>query len=180
MWLFNGRQAEVQVAIDGQISNWAVAPEGNGQPPLSEAGLWYLDTGTPLFRVAGVEQLDTEIFLRSAPSFLVWILRLFFLQDVVNRYYDLRRGVLDLAANFYKEQRAEFIPVVLETANRFFAQEAAALDLAPISDREVAAYYREDAFIWGLYLCVRKMDRFLRSRLLWGHYPYLLPDKIKR
>lgn len=180
VWLFNGRQAEVQVAIDGQISNWAVASEGNGQPPLGEARLWYLDTSTPLFRVAGVEQLDTELFLRSAPSFLVWILRLFFLQDVVNRYYDFRRVVLDLAANFYKEQCAGFIPVVLETANRFFAQEAAALDLAPISDREVAAYYREDAFIWQLYLCMRKMDRFLRSRLLRGHYPYLLPDKIKR
>jgi hypothetical protein len=179
VWLFNRRQVQVQVGIDGQISNWALVPEGEGQL-LGEAPLWYLDTSTPLFRVGGVEQLDTELFLRSAPSFLVWILRLFFLQDVVDRYYDFRRVVVDLAANFYKEQRPELIPVVLEVANRFFAEEAAALHVAPISEKEVAAYYREDAFIWRLYLAMRKLDRFLRTRLLRGHYPYLLPDKIKR
>jgi hypothetical protein len=180
VWLFNRRQEHLQVAIDGQISNWAPARwEGSAQD-IAQAPLLYLDTSTPLFRVRGVEQLDTELFLRSAPSFLVWILRLFFLKDVVDRYYDFRRVVVDLAANFYKEQRPELIPLVLRVANAFFAQEAADLHIAPIADKEVAAYYREDALIWRLYLGMRKIDRFLRTRLLGGEYPYILPDKIKR
>ena len=52
----------------------------------------------------GVEQLDPELFLRSAPSFLVWLLRLLFLKDVVDRYYDFHLVAVDLIANFYKEQ----------------------------------------------------------------------------
>ncbi|MBC7187971.1 MAG: hypothetical protein H5U38_13135 [Calditrichaeota bacterium] len=180
VWLFNGRQTDLQVAIDGQISNWAPALwEGSGQD-IAQAPLLYLDTSTPLFRVHGVEQLDTELFLRSAPSFLVWILRLFFLKDVVDRYYDFRRVVVDLAANFYKEQRPELIPLVLRVANAFFAHEAADLRIAPIGEKEVAAYYREDALIWRLYLGMRKIDRLLRTWVLRGEYPYILPDKIKR
>ena len=40
------------------------------------------------YRIEGAEQLNAELFLRSAPSFLAWILRLLFLEDVVDRYYD--------------------------------------------------------------------------------------------
>ncbi len=179
VWRFNTRQEHLQVAIDGQISNWAVLDaQGANQP--EEVPLVYLDTSTPLFRIDGVEQLDTELFLRSAPSFLVWILRLFFLKDVVNRYYDFRRVVVDLAANFYKEQRPELIPEVVREANDFFAGEASDLGVAPLTEKEVAAYYREDAFIWRLYLGMRKLDRLLRTRLLRGGYPYILPEKIKR
>ncbi len=48
----------------------------------------------------------------------------------------------------------------------FFEGEAAGLDVAPITEEEVRAYYREDALIWTLYLSMRKVDRFLRVRLL--------------
>ena len=51
----------------------------------------------------GVEQLDTELFLRSAPAFLRWVLRLFVLQDVVERYYDVRRVIVDLVANLTRK-----------------------------------------------------------------------------
>ena len=90
-----------------------------------------MDTSTPLFRVDGVEQLDPELFLRSAPSFMVWIIRLLFLEDVMTRYYDFRRVAMDLIANFYKEQRPELIPDLIETANEFFADEAADLGIEP-------------------------------------------------
>jgi hypothetical protein len=142
--------------------------------------LTYLDTSTPLFRVEGVEQLNTELFLRSAPSFLAWILRLLFLEDVVNRYYDFRRVVIDVVANFYKEQRPDLIPSVLELVNGFFTGEAAGLGIQPIQEKEVRAYYREDALIWTLYLSFRRFDRFLQTRLLRREYPYILPGKIKR
>jgi hypothetical protein len=44
----------------------------------------------------------------------------------------------------------------------------------------VRAYYREDALIWSLYLSMRKVDRFLRRRVLGRAYPYILPEAIKR
>lgn len=176
VWDFNQRQTRVQVAIDGQISNWGI----DAAARVEDTPLTYLDTSTPLFRVNGVEQLDTELFLRSAPSFLVWILRWLFVKDVVNRYYDFHRNVVDLIANFYKEQRPDLIPGAIQAANAFFANEAAALRVAPITAQEVRAYYREDALIWSLYFSMRKVDRFLRTRLLRGQYPYILPEKIKR
>jgi hypothetical protein len=180
VWVYNQAQSNLQVAIDGQISNWSIeglAPDGEGSSPVR---LWYLDTSTPLFRKEGVEQLDPELFLRSAPSFLVWILRWLFLQDVVDRYYDPHLVAVDLVANFYKEQRPELIPDIVSVVREFFGGEASSLGVAPITEQEVRAYYREDALIWRLYLAMRKVDRFLRTRILRRDYPYILPGKIKR
>jgi hypothetical protein len=181
VWDLNQEQDRLQVAIDGQISNWSIDGFDPQSPHLDGTStLFYLDTSTPLFRVQGVEQLDAELFLRSAPSFLVWILRLLFLEDVVNRYYDFHRVVVDLAANFYKEQRPELVPEVIAVANDFFTGEAADLGIEPLTEKEVKSYYREDALIWSLYLSMRRLDRLLRTRLLRREYPYILPGKIKR
>ena len=181
VWDFNGRQDRVQAAIDGQISNWSI-DDFDGQHPCVDQDrvLTYVDTSTPLYRVGGAEQLDVELFLRSAPSFLVWILRRLFLADVVNRYYNFRRVATDLVANFYKEQRPDLIPDVLGVVNNFFTGEAAGLGVPPIEEQEVRAYYREDALIWTLYLSMRRLDRFLHLRLLRREYPYILPGKIRR
>ena len=98
----------------------------------------------------------------------------------MTRYYDFRLVTIDLIANFYKEQRAELIPALVETANAFFAEEAPEHEVEPIIEKDVASYYREDRLIWALYLALRKFDRFLRTRLLRQEYPYILPGKIKR
>lgn len=176
---FNRQQGgAAALGIDGQVSNWVVAnlpPEG-GLPQQIE--LHYFDVNTPLLRHNGVEQLDTELFLRSAPAFLRWVLRLFVLEDVVNRYYDLRQVVIDLVANLYKEGRADLAPAWLETANRFLAEDLAGA-LLPIDLNEVAAYYREDVRIWRLYLGLRRLDRTLH-RLTGRRYPYVLPGPISR
>jgi hypothetical protein len=181
VWEFNRRQGQVQLSLDGQISNWSVDGFDPAQPFVDSASpLLYLDTSTPLFRVDGKDQLEAEIFLRSAPSFLAWILRLLFLEDVVERYYDFRRVAIDLVANFYKEQRGDLIPAVLEVVNDFFENEAANLGIQPITQKEIESYYREDALIWTLYLSFRRIDRFLRTRILGRDYPYILPGKIQR
>jgi hypothetical protein len=180
VWAFNREQESLRVAIDGQISNWSIDGFDPESPTVGDARLWYLDTSTPLLRVDGVEQLDTELFLRNAPSFLVWILRLLFVQDVVDRYYDPHLVAVDLAANFYKEQRPELIPDVVDVVRDFFEGEAASLGVAPITEEEIRAYYREDALIWTLYLSMRKVDRFLRVQLLRREYPYILPQRIER
>jgi len=173
-------QGELEAGLDGQISNWAIAGLNPDRPVLGERiELIYFDTSSPLLRVNGQEQLDPELFLRSAPSFLVWLLRLLFLKDVMTRYYDFRQVVVDLVANFYKEQRPELIPGLVDTVNRFFAGNARLSGFKPLTIAEVRSYYREDAWIWRLYLAFKKVDRFFH-RLLGKDYPYILPDKVKR
>lgn len=181
VWAFNQRQERLQVAIDGQISNWAIDGFDPQAPHVDQdTALTYLDTSTPLYRVEGAEQLDAELFLRSAPSFMAWILRLLFLEDVVNRYYDFHRVAVDLVANFYKEQRPDLIPDVVGVANDFFANEAAELDIEPVTEKEIRSYYREDAMIWRLYLSMRRFDRLIRTKILRQEYPYILPGQIRR
>jgi hypothetical protein len=175
VWTFNQAQEKYQVALDGQISNWAVVDFDPAQSTLL-----YLDTSTPIYRIQGREQLNSELFLRSAPSFLRWILRRFILEDVVNRYYDVRQVVVDLLANLYKEQLPHLVPDFIPLANNFFDQAMAGLNLTQITEDEVQAYYREDKFIWSLYASMRRLDRFLQTNLLRKQYPYILPGKVKR
>lgn len=171
---YNRRQAGTQaLGIDGQIANWAIVGEKEGARPT----LCYFDITTPLLRQAGIELLNAELFLRSAPSFLRWVLRRFFLQDVLDRYYDFRRVVIDLIANLYKEGRPDLIPAWIKGANRFFVEHA--LTVEPLQRREIDAYYREDAFIWRFYLAARRLDRRLH-RWHGRVYPYLLPEITAR
>lgn len=175
----SGNGSRWTLGIDGQISNWAVTNPDALAGSNDAIELCYFDVNTPLVRRNGVEQLDTELFLRSAPAFLRWVLRLFVVQDVVDRYYDLRRVVVDLIANLYKEGRADLVPVWLEMANAFLGQELAQAGYARIDQREVDAYYREDVRIWRLYLGLRRFDRTLH-RLTRRRYPYVLPGPIQR
>jgi hypothetical protein len=173
-------RGELEIGFDGQVSNWAIVGFDAETPELGEEiELVYFDTSTPLMRKNGVEQLDPELFLRNAPSFLVWIIRLLFLEDVMTRYYDVHQVVVDLIANFYKEQRPELIPDLVDTVNAFFSAEIREGGFEPITEKEVRAYYREDAWIWRIYLAFRRIDRSLH-RLLGKEYPYILPGKIKR
>jgi hypothetical protein len=179
VWAFNRRQESYQVAIDGQLSNWAIVAFDPERPPFGrESSLLYIDTSTPLFRINGVEQLNPELFLRAAPSFLRWVLRALFLQDVMNRYYELRRVIIDLFANLYKEQLAQFVPALLPAANEFLAEHDE--EDTPISEKEVRDYYRQDRRIWTVYLAMRRLDRRLQNDLLGRQYPYILPGKIRR
>ncbi len=166
IWQYNARQApDTALSLDGQLSNWV----------LDGDRLLFIDTSTPLFRIDGKEQLDPELLLQSAPGFLRWILRLFFLEDVMNRYYDLRLVLTDMAANLHKEQMPDLIPGTLEVINRLLPAE-----LPPLEQKEVDKYYREDKKIWSLFLAFRKFDRWFRTRLLHRRYEFILPGKIKR
>jgi hypothetical protein len=171
---------ELAVGFDGQISNWAVAGFDPTSRRLPEpVDLFYLDTSTPLMQRNGKEQLNSDLFLRSAPSFLTWVIRLLFLKDVMTRYYDLRRVTVDLIANFYKEQLPDRIPALIEAVNACLSAAWAEGTFAPITQKEVKAYYREDAWIWRTYLSFRRLDRSLHG-LLGKEYPYILPGKIQR
>jgi len=181
VWQYNASQGRLKVAIDAQISNWVVTGFDPQHGDFRSADtLVYIDTSSPLFRVNGEEQLDAELFLKRTPFFLRPIIRALFLQEVLDRYYDAHLVTVDLIANFFKEGRAEYIPRMIETANRFFSAEMPSQNIEAITEREVEKYYKGDAFIWKFYLAARKVDRFITEKLLRRKYEFRLPEKVKR
>jgi hypothetical protein len=170
----------IELGFDAQMSNWAIAGYEPRRPALPDPlELIYLDTSSPLLRWRCEEQLNPELFLRCAPSFLRWIIRLLFLDGVMNRYYDIRQVVMDVLANLYKEKREDVIPNLITMANTFLAEELGEAFSQRLDADEVAGYYREDAQIWRFYLTSRRVDRRLH-RLLGKPYPYVLPGHIDR
>ncbi|MCF7802418.1 MAG: DUF6206 family protein [Candidatus Marinimicrobia bacterium] len=167
IWQFNrDHSPNLQLAIDGQLSNWVFLESGD---------LYYVDTSTPLYRINGQEQLDPELFLQSAPSFLRWLIRWLFLADVMNRYYDPRQVAIDVAANLFKEQRPDLVPRVVELINHYNPT-----DTEPFTVKDIEKYYREDKLIWTLFLALRRFDRWLKTKILRQRYEFVLPGKIKR
>lgn len=171
----NQNDAAVSLGIDGQLSNWHFAGEN---PPFEEPR--FFDITTPMRRINGVELLDAEIFLKSTPSPLVWLVRWRFLREVLDRYHDTRQVLIDLAANFYKEGRAELIDHAIAVINAEVARHPLDPPVAPLRRIEVDRYYKNDAFIWTLFLKLRRADRFIQTRLLRRRYNFILPGKIER
>jgi hypothetical protein len=161
----------LELALDGQLSNWVCKSKGNG----SEYDLYYIDTSTPLYRKKNVEQQNPELLLQSAPGFLRWMIRLFFLSDVMNRYYNLKEVYKDLAGNLYKEQRSDLIPAAIEIVNQHLG---AIGDLLTLKD--VEKYYKEDKIIWSVFLSFRRIDCFIKTKILFSRYEFMLPGKIER
>lgn len=171
----NSEQPEkFQIGLDAQLSNWAFKKNAREFQPND--GLLYIDTSTPLYRLNSIEQINPEIFLRITPVFLRGIIRRFFLDEVVNRYYDSREQIIDLVANLNKEQRRDLIRPVLETANRRLEE----VSLPAITLREIRKYYRHDAFIWRFFLISRRLERFMRTKFLREDYSSILPGRIRR
>jgi hypothetical protein len=157
----------IEIGFDGQISNWSY-----------DQKLLYIDTSTPLLRENGIEKLNAELFLRICPSYLVWIIRLFFLKDVLNRYYDMRLVIIDTLANLYKEQKEEWLPDYIFVANEFLKVHRP--DIKPIIIKEIESYYAEDKMIWRLFLFFRKLERTIRIKILRKTYDIILPGNIIR
>jgi hypothetical protein len=175
IWKWNAQNEDMIFGLDSQISNWCFEPgKDGGLVPV------YFDYTTPFIRKNGKELLDPEIFLKSCPSFLVWLVRWLFLHDVLDRYYNLRLVLIDITANFYKEGQAARTPFVIETINKYIAHNVSELEMEPIVQKEVDKYYKEDAFIWKLFLSLRRLDRFIKTKIFRDKYDFILPGKIKR
>jgi len=175
IWRWNKKNApELLVGLDGQISNWCFESMDQGIDPV------YFDISTPFIRNRGKEILDPEMFLKSCPPFLVWLVRWQFLQEVLDRYYDLHLVLTDLVANFYKEEKADLIPTAIDIINGHLEKTADDLDVAPLNTKEIDKYYKNDAFIWWLFLGLRRFDRFLKTKILRQKYDFILPGKINR
>lgn len=153
------------LGVDAQISNWA----------LVEGGLGYLDVATPLLRdEAGRERLDTRLFAASLPWALRGPVRWWMLDDILGKYYDPRRAVLDLLGNLIKEDLGAFLPEAIGLAGEVFGFER------PLGLQEVERYYRSDARMWAALQWLRRRDRWWQRRVRRRAYPFLLPEKIER
>ena len=176
---YNRLHTELQVGIDIQISNWGVEGFDAGAPGITgNEKLLFIDTSTPMIREDGTELLDAELFMKSVPPFIRPLVRALFLQDVLDRYYDIREIIKDLIANFIKEGRSDVVPALVEEANLFFTERMAHFDFKPLTLREVKRYYRHDRLIWIVFQTARRIDRFIQTKILRRKYPYRLPDKI--
>ncbi|MBN2157489.1 MAG: hypothetical protein JW776_15695 [Candidatus Lokiarchaeota archaeon] len=179
VWKFNYSQTQYEIGIDGQISNWILEDYEASVRVYDTSKFWYCDTSTPLYRVDGNEAMEAVLFLKSAPKSLRWVLKALFLEDTVNRYYDMRLVTTDLIANFYKEQRPELIPRLIQIVNDFFEKEASEFGLTPLNLKEIKKYYRSDANMWRVFQAFRKMDRATK-KIFGKRYDFYLPSKIKR
>ena len=159
-----------EIALDGQLSNWAFVGDD-----IETGAVYFVDTSTPLIRRQGEHQLDPSLLLRAVPFFLRGLMERLLANDIMDRYFDLRRNLIDLAANLFKEQRPDLIPPVLAVINDNLPD-----GLHPLNEKEVASYYRMDKHIWGLFLALRKMDRFLATRIFGRRYEFILPGDIRR
>lgn len=181
VWLYSKNHETIDLGLDGQISNFAVIGYDPNNPKIREdTKLIYFDTSTPMFRKNGIEAMDAELFLKSTPSFLRFLVKAAFLDEVVDRYYDWRLVTIDLIANFFKEQRPELIPGIISQINKFFNEEASEFNMEPITFEEVQKYYKNDKMIWVIFQNARKIDRYLKTKLFKKKYDFYLPGKIKR
>lgn len=172
--------AELELGFDAQIAHWAISSYDPSRNMLPErARLLYLNTSTPLLRRRGQEQLDPELFLRSAPLLLLPLVRRTFLPEMMNRYYDFRRVALDLIAGFQREGRDELIPDLIDSVNWFFLAERQENHFLPIMPDEIRRYHRYDASVWRVYLALRRFNRAI-CRLRRQPYPYILPRSAAR
>lgn len=162
---------KVEIAVDAQLSNW-VWPMENGKRRL-----YLIDTSTPFLRLKGKEQLDVGLLLKSMPFLIRFFIHFINLDDVVARYYDIRTVFLDIIGNLTKEQAPDLIPFCIDRVNEALKTK---FKLPPISKSEVDAYYQKDRLIWTAFSALRRVDRFVTTRILKKRYEFLLPGKVKR
>jgi len=156
-----------RVGLDGQCSNWV----------MKQGTIRYLDVTTPLLRdAAGRERLDTELFLASLPWALRPAVRAFLLRSILDKYYEPRGVILDLAGNLLKEGLERQLVWALEVSNGLATDE----ERGPITPEEARAYYQDDARTWALLQRLRRVDRAWQRKVRRRSYPFLLPGAIER
>lgn len=151
------------LGLDAQASNWI---DQDGE-------LTYLDVSTPLMRdPRGRERLDVRLFFTSLPWAVRDLVRVTASKSIFDKFYQPRGVVLDFLGNLHKERLSALIPELLVTIADRFGE--------PITEAEVAAYYRSDARTWEIVQRLRRLDRHWQERVRHRPYPFLLPPAIAR
>ncbi|MDQ1247356.1 MAG: hypothetical protein QG597_1726 [Actinomycetota bacterium] len=166
---FAGGDADTELAIDAQLSNWWLPTVGDGATPA------LIDVGTPFVRVGGVYQMAPRILLSAVPPGVrSWYLWRRTGEQYMDDYFDRRLVGLDLLGNFIKEGAAARIPVGLAAVNDWLGADG------PITPAQVSNYYDDDAATLELFLRVRRADRWLRTRVMRRRYDFILPGPVRR
>ncbi len=181
IWTFNKNNKSLDIGLDSQISNFSVIGYDPKNPKVDKnSKLLYIDTLTPFIRINGKEAMDLKLVVSSIPSVFRAALYYIFGPGVINGYYDWRTASIDLIANFFKEQKPEIIPRLIQALNKFFQQEASDFEIERITLEEIEKYYKLDKIIWELLQSMRRIDRFFKVKLLRKEYAFYIPEKIKR
>lgn len=184
----------VEVALDGQLSNWSFAAAGpasrapatradSGAAASSTAATpqpVLVDVGTPFIRRNGRHSLDARVVVSPAPPGIRALLLRFVADSYQDDYFVPRTVALDLLGNFHKEGAPHRIESGLAVVNQWLATADIPGPREPITATEVADYYRQDARLLGLFLQARRADRAIRTKVLRQGYDFLLPGKVAR
>jgi hypothetical protein len=162
----------VEVAVDGQLSNWSFPPDG--RPPV------LVDVGTPFIRRHGRHSLDARVFVAAAPPGIRGLFLRFVADSYQDDYFVPRTLAVDMLGNFHKEGTTQRIDLGLDVVNEWLARADLPGPRDPIDAAEVAAYYRRDAQLLGLFLQARRADRMIRTKVLRRPYDFLLPGRVAR
>ncbi|MEZ4567611.1 MAG: hypothetical protein R2860_11865 [Desulfobacterales bacterium] len=89
--------------------------------------------------------------------------------------------LIDLTANFYKEGRADLIDDALMLVNSHtLKKESGTGDSISGKIQKLRNYYKSDAFIWSLFLSLRRFDRYIKTKIFRHRYNFILPGRISR
>jgi len=156
------RTVDARTGLDAQISNWS----------MMDDTVRYLHVTTPFLYDDQGLALDVDVLIASYPWILRPPLRRFAAPPIAAAYCDPRTVLLDLAANLHKERLTEWVPAVLEAANRELDE--------PLTADDVRKYYRSSALLWGVLLRLRRVDRWWQRTVRRRTYPFLLPGPTRR
>ena len=143
--------------IDAQITNWAWL-DGSHR---------FIDVTTPfLLDEDGEVAMDLDVFLASAPAVTLPFYRRE-IPKAIKRYCDPRVTLVDLVGLLYKDDLDDWVPVILEDANRVADP--------PITIEEVRKYYDGEAKQWTLVNRLQRVDRSWQRRIRRRRYDFFIP-----
>ena len=173
-----GRSDGLEVALDGQLSNWSFGPQ---DPEPTHTGPLLIDVGTPFMRRGGRHAIDREFLLAPVPAGIrAYYRRRRLVEAYLDDYFVPRLVALDMLGNLHKEGAADRIDLGTDVVNEWLATTDLPGPREPITRADVDAYYRKDADLLALYLRLRRMDRLVQTRALRRTYDYVLPGDVAR
>ena len=160
------------IAVDSQISNWHVTSDE----------IRLLDVGTPCLRQGKKDLFDSKIIGSAVPLPIRFVFdRAGMFQSYFDSYFSPREIIIDHVANYIKEGRPDRISTVLRFIHEWISKHGNHLKLTKeITIKEIRNFYRKDVILLETFLQCRRLDRFIKTRVVGRPYDYILPGKISR